>query len=432
MEGRRVVISGVGAITPLGNTAEAFFARLVAGETGVRRATRFDPARSPLQSAAEVQDFDPATYGISARDARILAPVQQFALAAAEMAVRDAGLDLPRQELRGGLRSAERQERYGVAVGTAYPSTAILAEQFAQLQARGARGVSPHLFGMTMPNAPTSVISIRFALAGPLVTVSGATAAGAESIIAAYEKIKYGRAEIMLAGGAEAGVSEIVAAGFAQNQTGSRSGCCRPFDLRRDGTVLGEGAAVFVLEERDHALARGARIYGEILGYGQRADAYDMTDIPVASPPGLIACLREALADAGVPAERITYANAHGTGTRINDLAETNALKQVFGAHARAMAVSSIKGSVGHSLGAAGAVELLATLFAACWDYVPPTHGLEVSDPACDLDYVPGVGRQMPVDLALSISVGMGGGNAAIIVRGDKPAGPPPWLTASA
>ena len=419
-DGRRVVITGLGVVTPLGHSMPRFFRRLVAGETGVGPITRFDPAGGPLSTAAEVRDFDPAAFGITPREARILAPYQQYALAAAEQAVLDAGLDWPRQAIRGGERLPAPRARYGAAIGTAYPSTEILAAQFAQLQARGARGVTPHLFNMTLPNAATSVVSIRFALGGPLVTVSGATAAGAESLIAAYERIRYGRAEVMVAGGAEAGVTALVAAGFAQNQTGARSGICRPFDARRDGTVLGEGAAVCVLEEQAHAQARGARSYGEILGYGLRADGYDMTDIPLATAPGLTASLTEALADAGIAPAAVAYINAHGTGTRINDVAETNAIKRVFGAHARRLAVSSIKGSIGHLLGAAGSIELVAAVLASCWDIVPPTYGYAAPDPDCDLDYVPGHSRPMPVDIAISTSVGMGGGNAAIVVRGAK------------
>ncbi|HMA34342.1 MAG TPA: beta-ketoacyl-[acyl-carrier-protein] synthase family protein [Chloroflexia bacterium] len=425
MTDRRVVITGLGAITPLGHTVAEFFTRLVGGQTGVGPPTHWAAGQGLLPAAAEVRDFDATAYGLSARDLRILGRGPQFALAAAEMAVQDAGLDLPRQDVRGGPRVPHRWDRYGVAIGTAFPGTEILATQLSQLSSRGARGVSPHLFNMTLPNAATSVVSIRFALGGPLVTVSGATAAGAESIIAAYEKIRAGRADLMLAGGAEAAVTAIIAAGFAQNQTGARSGRCRPFDRRRDGTLLGEGAAVFVLEDLALAQARGARIYGEILGYGQRADGYDLTDIPIATAPGLTGCLREALADAGLAPAAVQYVNAHGTGTVMNDQAETQALQRVFGAHAPDLCVSSIKGSVGHTLGAAGAIELLATLLASCYDWVPPTYGLEEPEAAGALRFVLGAGLRTRVDHALSISVGMGGGNAAIVVRGAKQPGGP-------
>ncbi|HUS14264.1 MAG TPA: beta-ketoacyl-[acyl-carrier-protein] synthase family protein [Chloroflexia bacterium] len=425
---RRVVITGLGAITPLGDRATAFFTRLAAGATGMGPPTHWDAATGPLPAAAEVRDFDPAAYGLSPRELRILAPGPQFALAAAEMAVQDAGLDLPRQDVRGGARAGTRWDRYGVAIGAAFPGTDLLATQLTQLAARGPRGVSPHLFNMTLPNAATSVVSIRYALGGPLVTVSGATAAGAESVIAAYDKIRSGRADLMLAGGAEAGVTAIIAAGFAQNRTGARSGHCRPFDRRRDGTLLGEGAAVFVLEDRAHALARGARSYGEILGYGQRADGYDLTDIPEATAPGLTACLREALADAGLAPAAVQYVNAHGTGTAMNDRAELQALRQVFGPHAASLYVSSIKGSVGHALGAAGAIELLATLLASCYNRVPPTYGLVDPEEPRVVRHVMGQAVAAAVDVAVSISVGMGGGNAAIVVRGAKlprPAGLP-------
>jgi 3-oxoacyl-[acyl-carrier-protein] synthase II len=245
---RRVLITGLGLITPLGQSVPTFWQGLLAGVTGVGPPTAWDAATGPLPAAAEVHDFDPGAWGLSPRDLRILGRGPQMALAAAEQAVLDAGLDWPRQEIRGGPRQVPSQGRYGVAIGTAFPGTDLLATQLAQLQARGPRGVSPHLVNMTLPNAATSAASIRYALGGPLVTVSGATAAGAESIIAATEKIAAGRADVMLAGGAEAAVTALIASGFAQNQTGARSGVCRPFDRRRDGTLLGEGAAVLVLE----------------------------------------------------------------------------------------------------------------------------------------------------------------------------------------
>lgn len=420
MNNRKVVITGLGAITPIGNTAKDFFRNLIDGKTGVRATTRFDVSRCQVKKSAEIIDFNPESYGILPKDQRVLDRFQLYALAAAEMAVFDAHLDFPRQDIRSTVRSQTRFTRYGAAIGVAYPGVETLEKQIKQLWQKGSSGVSPHIFNMTLPNAATSVVSIRFALGGPIVTICGASAAGTETIIAAYDKIRSGRADLMVAGGTEAGVNEIVVSGFQQNQTGSKQGICRPFDKNRDGTVLGEGAAVFILEEYEHAIQRNAKIYGEILGYGQKADAYDMTDIPPLEAPGLTNCLLEALSDARLEPTSIDYINAHATATKMNDISETNAIKNVFGEHAYQLKVSGIKGSVGHMLGAAGAVELMAALLASCFDYVPPTYGLETPDPELDLDYVPGYGIKQKVNISISTSVGMGGGNTAIIVRGNK------------
>lgn len=420
MSNRRVVITGIGAITPLGNTAKDFFRNLVDGRTGVRDTTRFDVSRCKMKKSAEVIDFDPEIYGVVPKDQRVLDRFQLYALAAAEMAVADANLDLPRQDIRSDVRSNERFTRYGAAIGVAYPGVETLEKQFKQLWKQGSSAVSPHIFNMTLPNAATSVVSIRFALGGPIVTVCGASAAGTETIIVAYDKIKNGRADLMVAGGTEAGVNEIVVSGFQQNQTGSKQGVCRPFDKNRDGTILGEGSAVLILEEYEHAKRRNAKVYGEILGYGQKADAHDMTDIPPVEAPGLTNCLLEALSDARLAPSNIDYINAHATATKMNDISETNAIKNVFGKHAYDLKVSGIKGSVGHMLGASGAVELMTALLASCFDYVPPTYGLETPDPDLDLDYVPKHGIKQKINIAISTSVGMGGGNSAIIVRGNK------------
>ncbi|MFD5558813.1 beta-ketoacyl-[acyl-carrier-protein] synthase family protein [Streptomyces sp. NPDC127068] len=418
MTDRRVVITGLGAVTPLGTNVEVIFTQLMAGLSGVRETSRFDTSRCPVKTAGEITGFVPQEHGISARDARVLDRYQQYALAASDAALTDAGLDLPRDEIVSRVKSPERYERYGAAIGVALSSTEVLEEQFARLAEKGARGVSPRLFNMTLPNAATSLLSVRHGLRGPLVTVSGASASGADSIIAAYDKIRHGRAEVMLAGGAESPVTDLIDSGFAQNNTGARSGACRPFDRDRDGTVLGEGAAVLVLEEAGHARARGARHYGELLGYGLRGDAFDMSDISPASAPGMTACLREALADAGLAPERVGYVNVHGTATRSNDPAEATALRKVFGPHVDQLRVSGVKGATGHTFGASGALELLATLLAACRDQVPPTHGLRVPDADCDLPHVIGRGVGTPVGAAISTSVGMGGNNAAILVRG--------------
>ncbi|HEY5834399.1 beta-ketoacyl-[acyl-carrier-protein] synthase family protein [Streptomyces sp.] len=415
---RRVVITGLGAITPLGLTPDEVFGNLMAGRSGVRETTRFDTSRCPVKTSGEVTGFEPAEHGISRRDLRVLDRYQQYLLAASNAALADAGLDLPRNEIVASGKSPHRFERYGAAIGMAFSSTEVLKEQFERLAERGTRAVSPRLFNQTLVNAGTSLLSVRHGLCGPLVTVSGASASGSDSVIAAYEKIRYGRAEVMVAGGAESAVTEIVVSGFAQNHTGARSGVCRPFDVERDGTVLGEGAAVLVLEEREHALRRNARVYGEMLGYGLRGDAFDMSDIPPSDAPGMTACLLEALDDAGVGPEQVGYLNVHGTATKSNDPAEATAIRKVFGPHADDLRVSGIKGATGHMLGASGAMELMTALLATCHDRVPPTYGLRDPDPECDLHHVIGQGVPTPVEVAVSTSVGMGGNNSAVVVRG--------------
>jgi 3-oxoacyl-[acyl-carrier-protein] synthase II len=417
MSDKRVVITGMGAITPLGERVGEVFAGLVAGLSGVRVTTRFDVSRCPVKTSGEIAGFDPLAHRISPRDARALDRYQQYVLAASEAALTDAGLDLPRNEIVSRKKSARRYERYGAAIGVAFSSTEVLKEQFTVLAEKGNRAVSPRLFNQSLPNAATSVVSIRHGLGGPLVTVSGASASGAESVIAAYDKIRDGRAEVMVAGGAESPITELIVSGFAQNHTGARSGSCRPFDIERDGTVLGEGAAVLVLEEREHARARHARVYGEILGYGQRADAFDMSDIPADGAPGMTASLTEALADAGISPGQVGYVNVHGTATRANDPAETSALRKVFGLHIDELRVSGIKGATGHMLGASGALEVMVALLASCHDQVPPSWGLRTPDPDCDLHHVIGHGDRVPVGVAISTSVGMGGNNSAIAVR---------------
>lgn len=421
---RRVVVTGLGAITPVGTTVDAMFATLLRGGSGVRRTTRFDTSRCPVKASAEIDGFVAADHGLAPRDIRILDRYQQYVLAAAEQAVVDAELDLPSNDIVSRRRSELRHEAYGAAVGVAFSSTEVLQQQFEELKAKGARGVSPRLFNQTMPNTCTSLLSIRFGLCGPLVTVSSASASGADSVIAAYEKVRSGRAEVMLAGGAESPVTELIVAGFARNHTGSAQGACRPFDVARDGTVLGEGAAVMVLESEAHARARGARAHGEILGYGLRADAFDMSDIPPVDAVGMTACLVEALADAGVQPDEVGYVNVHGTATKRNDPAEARALRKVLGSHTDDVLVSGIKGATGHMLGGSGGLEIMVALLASCRGQVPPTHGLVEPDEECDLHHVLHAGVEAEVPVAISTSVGLGGNNSAVVVSASGPLAP--------
>ncbi|GAA4035744.1 beta-ketoacyl-ACP synthase II [Allokutzneria multivorans] len=419
--GRRVVVTGIGVVSSLGSTVEDFFTNLCDGRSGVGELTRFDTSRCPIKRAAELTDFDPAEHGISERDIRVTARFQWLAIAASQAAASDAGLDLPRNEVHSDTtRSPKKLDRFGVAIGVAYSNAEILQRQYKLLEQGGSRSISARLCNLTLPNSPTSAVSIRHGLTGPLVTVSGASASGAESLIAAYDKIKYGRAELMLTGGAESAVNEITIAAFAQNRTGSRIGVCRPFDDKRDGTILGEGAGVVVLEELEHARARGARIYGEVLGYGLRGDAYDMSDIRPDEAPGMRACLEEVLLDAGVSTAEVGYINVHGTGTKMNDPAEAFAIRKVFGSDpATSPMVSGTKGATGHMLGGTGGVEFITALLASNRDVVPPTYGLENPDPRCaDLNHVIGKAIPASVPTAITTSVGMGGNNSAIMVRG--------------
>jgi 3-oxoacyl-[acyl-carrier-protein] synthase II len=413
---RRVVITGAGAVTPLATEIGEIQSELMAGATGVRETTRFDTSGIPVKTSGEVVGYDPAEHGVSRRDMRTLDRYQQYALGASDAALTAAKLDLPRNEIVARTKSAQRYPRYGAAIGVAFSSTEVLAQQLEILKTRGARGVSPRLFNQTLPNSATSLLSVRHGLCGPLMTVSGASASGSDSIIAAYSLIRHGRAEVMLAGGAESPVTDIIVAGFAQNHTGSVGGACRPFDRHRDGTVLGEGAVVLVLEEYRHARARNAPILGELLGFGLRGDAYDMSDIPPAEAPGMTACLLEAIADAEISPREVGYLNAHGTATRANDPAEATAIRKVFGTHADELFVSGVKGATGHMLGASGAFEVLVALQAVASGEVVPTWGLRDPDPACELRHVIGTGVTAAIRFAISTSVGMGGNNSAIVV----------------
>jgi 3-oxoacyl-[acyl-carrier-protein] synthase II len=415
----RVVVTGMGVVSPLGHDYDQAFKRLMSGDSGVGPITTFDTSSCPVRTAGEVRDLVPADFDVSRRDLRILDRFQQFAVVAAEQAVRDAGLDLPRYEVSRPTPGRSRIEEIGTSIGVACSSLAVLERQVDVLRSTGTAGVSPRLFNMILPNVATSAVAIRFGLAGPPLCASTASASGADAIIAAFDQVRHGRAVAMLAGGAESAVTELVVSGFCQNWTGSRAGACRPFDINRDGTVCGEGAGVVVLENYDHAVARGARIHGEVLGYGLRSDAYDMSDIPPVDARGMIAALTEALRDSSVLPDEVDYINVHGTATRKNDQAETNAITAVFGADTPRVFVSGIKGATGHMLGGSGAVEFIVTLLAARLGQIPPSHGLLDPDPACALRHVIGTGTHAPVRVAVTSAVGMGGNNCVIAVRGQ-------------
>jgi 3-oxoacyl-[acyl-carrier-protein] synthase II len=410
----RVVVTGLGAVTPLGNDVPSTWKAVLEGVSGVDRIHLFDPSELKTQFAAEVKDFDP-TRVMSRREARKVDRFTQFAQAAASEAVADAGLDM----------AAENTGQVGVLVGSAVGGISSLLEQAERMRVRGARHVSPFLIPALMMNAAAGQIAIAFGLQGPNLAVATACATGSHAIGEAAAIVGRGDAQVMLAGGSEAGIVPVAIAGF--NVMGALStrnedpqGACRPFEANRDGFVMGEGAAMLVLESLAHARARGARIYGEVLGYGASADAFHIT-APAQDGVGAAMAMRKALQQADIPPEGVDYINAHGTGTLLNDVSETAAIKMVFGEHAYRLAISSTKSMTGHLLGAAGAVEAIFCLLAMRDETLPPTINHETPDPDCDLDYVPNVPRQATVNTAMSNSFGFGGHNAALVLGRGVP-----------
>lgn len=410
MSESRVVITGMGAVTPLGLNVAEFWAGLLAGRSGVGLITRFDTAQFEPKIAAEVKGFAPADF-MDRKEARRMDRYTQFAVAAAKMAVADSGLDF----------AAEDPEQCGVYFGSGIGGMETFSEEFQVLFTKGPRRVSPFMVPMMIANMAAGSIAIQFKLQGPNMTTVTACSSANNAIGEACHAIRAGRADVMIAGGAEASIVPIAVAGFANMQALSTRNdepekASRPFDKGRDGFVMGEGGGVVILESLEHATARGARIYAEVIGYGCAADAYHMVQPPENGDGGARAMVR-ALKDARIEPSAVGYVNAHGTSTPQGDIAETRAIKKVFGEHAYKLAVSSTKSMHGHLLGAAGAVELIATVLAITEGILPPTINQEVPDPECDLDYVPNKAREARVDVGLSNSFGFGGQNASVIVR---------------
>jgi beta-ketoacyl-acyl-carrier-protein synthase II len=408
-ERRRVVVTGMGALSPVGNTLRETWDSLVAGRSGVAPATQFDPSPFPVHIAAEVKGFDPTAH-INAKEARRMARCSQFAIVAGREAVADAGLDW----------SQEDMERVGVVMGTGIGGAELLIDPIVKFASEGNTRVTPFTAIESLCNMPAFHIGLEHGALGPLSTLTTACAAGTQSIGDAVEMIRRNVADIALTGGSEAQVNALFFMGFtAMRVLSSRNDepqrASRPFDLNRDGFVIGEGAGVLVLEELQHALKRGARIYAEVLGHAASADAYHVAQ-PDANGAGPARCMRWALQDAGVDFEQVDYVNTHGSSTQQNDAAETNAIKRVFGEHAYNLAVNSTKSMIGHLFGAAGAVEGIATIMSVFTDTVHPTVNYETPDPACDLDYVPNVARKRSIRVAMSNSFGLGGQNACIVV----------------
>ncbi|ATA59166.1 3-oxoacyl-[acyl-carrier protein] synthase ii [Geobacillus stearothermophilus] len=409
MEKRRVVVTGIGAVTPLGNDAETTWKNIIAGQSGIDIVTRVNPDDFPAKVAAEVKDFDPSLF-IDRREARKMDRFTQFAVAAALMAVKDANLDI----------NESNAERVGVWIGSGIGGMETFEQQFEIFQQRGYRRVSPFFVPMMIPDMAAGQVSIILGAKGINSCTVTACATGANSIGDAFKVIQRGDADVMITGGTEAPITKMSFAGFCANTALSTNPdpktASRPFDKKRDGFVMGEGAGIVVLEELEHALRRGAKIYAEIVGYGATADAYHIT-APAPGGEGGVRAMRQALHDAGLEPEEIDYINAHGTSTEYNDKYETAAIKEVFGDHAYKLAVSSTKSMTGHLLGATGAVEAIFSVLAIRDGIIPPTINYETPDPECDLDYVPNEARKQDVRVVLSNSFGFGGHNATLIFK---------------
>ena len=412
---RRVVITGVGPVTPIGTGKETFWNNLIAGKSGVGIITRFDPTDFDVKIAGEVKNFEYADY-MDKKEGKRMDRVTHFAVAAAKLAVEDAKLDLEKIN----------QVRAGVCVGSGIGGIETFVEQTTKYVEKGPSKISPFFIPMEIPNMPAGQISIALGFKGPNTAIVTACATGTNCIGDAFRTIQYGDADIMIAGGTEAAISPVAVAGFANmkalstnNEHPEKASC--PFDKKREGFVMGEGAGVVVLEELEHAKARGAHIYAEICGYGMTADAYHIT-APDPSGEMPAACMQAAVDDASVKPEEVDYINAHGTSTHRNDLNETLAAKKVFGEHAYKMAISSNKSMLGHLFGAAGGVEAIATVLTIQNGVIPPTINYEDVDleEGLDLDYVPNVARKANVDVAISNSFGFGGHNATILFKKYK------------
>ncbi len=409
MEKRRVVVTGIGAVTPLGNDAETTWKNIVEGVSGIGPVTRLNADDFPAKVAAEVKEFNVENF-IDRKDARKMDRFTHYAVAASLMAVKDAELEI----------TDENAPRVGVWIGSGIGGMETFEQQHETFMNRGYRRVSPFFVPMMIPDMATGQVSITLGARGFNSCTVTACATGTNSIGDAFKVIQRGDADVMVTGGAEAPITKMSFAGFCANTALSTNHdpekASRPFDKNRDGFVMGEGAGIVVLEELEHALARGAKIYAEIVGYGATGDAYHIT-APAPEGEGGARAMKMALDDAGLAPEEVGYINAHGTSTEYNDKYETMAIKTVFGEQAYKLAVSSTKSMTGHLLGAAGGIEAIFTVLALKEGILPPTINLENPDPECDLDYVPNEARSQQVNAAISNSLGFGGHNATIAFR---------------
>jgi len=412
MSRRRVVVTGLGCISPVGNTVQAAWASILAGRSGIGRITRFDASEFACQIAGEVKDFDLSSY-MSVKEARTMDRFIHYGVAAADEAVRDAGLPT------GAALDEALACRIGCIIGSGIGGLPLIEDTHAELVGRGPRRVTPFFVPASIINLVAGQVAIRCGFTGPNLSVVTACTTGLHCIGEAARKIEYGDADVMVAGGTEATLSPLGVGGFAAMRAMSTrnddpAAASRPWDKGRDGFVLGEGAGVLVVEALEHAKARGAHIYAEIIGYGMSADASHITAPNV---DGQCRAMSAALRNAGINADEVDYLNAHGTSTPLGDINETQAIKAVFGVHAKRMVVSSTKSMTGHLLGGAGGVESVFTVLALQQQKVPPTINLTEPDPECDLDYCPNTARDMPLNIAMKNNFGFGGTNGTLLFR---------------
>lgn len=410
----RVVVTGLGAITPIGNDWQTYWQALQAGKSGIDRITRFDPTQFACQIAAEVKNFDPSPY-IDRKEARRMDLFAQYGVCASLQALNHAQLSI----------TDLNAHTVGVILGTGIGGLKVMEDQHEVLLTKGADRCSPFMIPMMIGNMAAGLTAIHTGAKGPNSCTVTACAAGSNAIGDAYRLIQGGYAQVMICGGTEAAITPLSVAGFVACRAMSKRNdtphlASRPFDRQRDGFVMGEGAGVLVLENLEHALARGATIYAEMIGYAMTCDAYHITS-PPPDHEGAARAMALALKSAGLTPDRVQYINAHGTSTPVNDSAETKAIKAVFGDHAYKLAVSSTKSMTGHLLGGSGGIEAVATVLAIVHDCAPPTINLTDPDPECDLDYVPNQARPLPIEVAMSNSFGFGGHNVTLVFQKYRP-----------
>ena len=408
---RRVVVTGMGAITPVGNDVATTWRSLIEGKSGTTPITKFDASKFTCRIAAEVKDFNPLDF-MDRKEAKRADPYTQYAVAGARQAMTDANLV---------ERNGMDPDRIGVIIGSGIGGLKSFEEQHDVYRERGVGKISPFFIPMFIADIAAGIVSMQFNAKGPNYATVSACATSAHAIGDAYRTIQYGDADVMITGGAEATVTPMAIGGFANmkalsERNDSPETASRPFDATRDGFVMGEGAGILILEELDHALARGAKIYAEIVGYGATGDAYHLT-APAPDGEGAQRAMKRALKDANLEPKDIQYINAHGTSTPANDFNETRAIKAVFGEHAKALNVSSTKSATGHMLGAAGAVEAIISSLVVGNGIIPPTINYQTPDPELDLNYTPNVSVERKVDAVLSNSFGFGGHNTTLAIK---------------
>ncbi len=407
---RRVVVTGIGVVSPAGSDVDIFWKNIIGGVSAVSKITKFDSADFPVQIAAEVKDFDPLEY-FDKKEVRKTDEFIQYAVAAATQAVRMSGIDLDNEDLN----------RAGVLVGSGIGGIGTIEKQHEILMTKGPKRVSPFFVPMEIINMASGYVSIKFGFKGPNISVVTACATGTHAIGEALRTIQYGDADIMLAGGTESAITPLSVAGFAaakalSNRNDEPEKASRPFEKNRNGFVMGEGCGILLLEEYEHAIKRGAVILAEVIGYATTGDAYHIT-APAPDGEGAARAMIKAIKDAGIGPENIDYISAHGTSTKFNDLFETMAIKKVFGEYASKLKISSIKSMIGHLLGAAGGVESVASVMTLRTGIIPPTINYEESDPECDLNYVPNKSEEADVKYILKNNFGFGGTNACLVFK---------------